>query len=257
MRPNNIYKTLTAAKKAGQKKFAVLIDPDEMRLENFDQILLLAAAGHVDYFFIGGSLIVNNELERCVRHIKSHSKVPIILFPGNTYQISPFADGILLLSLISGRNPDLLIGKQVVAAPYLKKSSLEILATGYMLVDGGKPTAVSYISNTQPIPADKPDIAVCTAMAGEMLGLKLLYMDAGSGARQPVSNTMIRQVSQNTDIPLIVGGGIRTPAQAEERLAAGADMLVIGNAIEKDPDQLVHFARVIHNFNLQANEILK
>lgn len=257
MMPTNIYEALTAAKKANQKKFAVLIDPDEMRLDNFEQILVLAAAGHVDYFFIGGSLILNNELERCVRHIKQHSNVPIILFPGNTYQISKSADGILLLSLISGRNPDLLIGKQVIAAPYLKKSKLEILSTGYMLIDGGKATAVSYISNTQPIPADKPDIAVCTAMAGEMLGLKLLYMDAGSGAGKPVSNTMIREVSKNTDLPLIVGGGIKTPELIEEKLAAGADVIVIGNAIEKDPDLLIHFARTIHDFNLQGNELLK
>lgn len=228
-----------------------------MRLDNFDQILVLAASGHVDYFFIGGSLILNNELDRCVRHIKAHSKVPIILFPGNTYQLSKSADGILLLSLISGRNPELLIGKQVIAAPYLKQSKLEILSTGYMLIDGGKPTAVSYISNTQPIPADKPDIAVCTAMAGEMLGLKMLYMDAGSGARQPVSNAMIEQVSKNTDIPLIVGGGIRTTEQVADKLAAGADMIVVGNAIEKDPDLLVHFARTIHSFNLHRNEMLK
>ncbi|MEZ4947822.1 MAG: geranylgeranylglyceryl/heptaprenylglyceryl phosphate synthase [Saprospiraceae bacterium] len=252
-----LYSTLKEARKNGEKKFAVLVDPDQLRLEHFDQILLLAASGHVDYFFIGGSLILNNELDHCVRHIKTHTKVPTILFPGNTFQISKNADAILLLSLISGRNPELLIGKHVIAAPYLKKSGLEVMPTGYMLVDGGNPTSVSYISNTQPIPADKEDIAVCTAMAGEMLGMQLIYLDAGSGAKNPVSNKMIKSVSKNVDIPIIVGGGLRNSDQVEEKLRAGADLVVVGNAIEKDPELLVSMAKRVHEFNKLDTGILK
>ena len=157
------------------------------------------------------------------------------------------ADGILFLSLISGRNAELLIGKHVITAPYLKVSPLEILPTGYMLIDGGVPTTVSYISNTQPIPANKDDVALCTAVAGEMLGLKLMYMDAGSGAINPVSTSMIETVSQALDIPLIVGGGIRTPERAFANAQAGADVIVVGNAIEKEPSLLLEMAEAVHS----------
>ena len=184
--------------------------------------------------------------KRAVVMLKKNSDIPVILFPGSTFQISFHADAILFLSLISGRNPELLIGKQVIAAPYLRKSSLEILSTGYMLVDGGVPTTVSYISGTTPIPADKPEIAMCTAMAGEMLGMKLLYLDAGSGARQPASNQMIRMLSDNTSVPLILGGGVRTPELAFEKAKAGADITVVGNAIEKDPELIIEIANAIH-----------
>ena len=158
--------------------------------------------------------------------------MPVVLFPGSNLHIDMAADAILFLSLISGRNPDFLIGQHVLAAPILKRSRLEILPTGYLLIDSGRQTTVSYISNTTPIPHDKPDVAACTAMAGEMLGLKLVYLDAGSGAQQPVTARMVATVRRTVDAPLVVGGGITTPAQAEELLRAGADLVVVGNAIE-------------------------
>jgi putative glycerol-1-phosphate prenyltransferase len=154
-----------------------------------------------------------------------------------------------LLSLISGRNPEYLIGQHVTAAPILKKSKLEILPTGYMLIDCGKQTTVSYISNTTPIPYDKPSVAVCTAMAGEMLGLKLLYVDGGSGAQMPVSAQMIAAIRKSVDIPIIVGGGISSPKKAAEALTAGADLIVIGNVIEKDPNLLIEVSEQINAMN--------
>jgi putative glycerol-1-phosphate prenyltransferase len=174
--------------------------------------------------------------------------VPVVLFPGSNLYIHSDADGILFLSLISGRNPEFLIGQHVVAAPLLKASGLEILPTGYMLVDGGKPTTVSYISNTQPIPADKADIAACTAMAGEMLGQQLLYLDAGSGAENPVSPGMISAVKKATSLPLLAGGGIRSGEQARNAWEAGADCIVIGNVLESNPGLLEDFIRIRDSF---------
>lgn len=229
---------------------AVLIDPDKVRLSNIQEVLKLAVEANVDYFFIGGSLIVNNMLDHCLDSIKKLCDIPMILFPGNSFQLSYKADGILFLSLISGRNAELLIGKHVITAPYLKMSPLEIIPTGYMLIDGGVPTTVSYVSNTQPIPASKDDVAMCTALAGQMLGLKLIYMDAGSGAKHPISASMIEAVSQTINIPLVVGGGIKTPEKAFENVKAGADIVVVGNAIEKDPQLVKEIADAIHSVNL-------
>ncbi len=225
---------------------AVLIDPDKVRLEKLDQLVDLSLLAKVDFFFIGGSLIVNNQLDACLSAIKVKCDIPLVLFPGDSYQLSYKADGILFLSLISGRNPELLIGKHVITAPYLKMSPLEVIPTGYMLVDGGVPTTVSYISNTSPIPSDKEDIAACTAMAGEMLGLRCIYMDAGSGARTPISAELISAVRSVIDIPVIVGGGIRTPEQAERNVLAGADIIVVGNAFENDPSLVVSMAQAVH-----------
>ncbi len=234
------------AKKTGKKKFIVLIDPDKVRLGNMDAVLENAVKANVDYFFIGGSLIVNNQLDQCLLAIKERCKIPMVLFPGSSLQLSWKADAILFLSLISGRNPDLLIGNHVIAAPYLKLSPLEVMPTGYMLIDGEAETSVLYMSNTRPIPTHKDDIAVCTAMAGEMLGLRLLYMDAGSGAKKPISEEIIESVSGAVSVPLIVGGGIRTPEKAAANAKAGADIIVVGNAIEKDPDLVVEMAEAVH-----------
>lgn len=231
----SIYNDLVAARAAGEKKFAVLIDPDKVRLGNMDKVIELSNEVGVDYFFIGGSLVVNNMLDHCLETIREKCTIPMVLFPGNSFQLSYRADAILFLSLISGRNAELLIGNHVISAPYIKMSGLEVLPTGYMLIDGGVPTTVSYISNTQPIPSNKKDVALCTAIAGEMLGLKLMYMDAGSGAKNPVSPEMIEAVSSAIQVPLIVGGGIRTPEQAHANVQAGADVIVVGNAIEDDP----------------------
>lgn len=245
----NIYQDILESKRKGEKKFGVLIDPDKMSLNTFDDVLLQAIKYKVDYFLIGGSLIVNNALDEVLASVKEKCDIPLILFPGNSFQLSNEADAILYLSLISGRNPELLIGKHVITAPFLKKSSLEILPTGYMLINGGVPTTVSYMSNTNPIPSDKNDIALCTALAGELLGLKMIYLEAGSGARNPVSKQMIQTVSKGIHIPLIVGGGIRTPEKARENIEAGADFIIIGNAIEDNPNLLGEMADAIHSLS--------
>jgi putative glycerol-1-phosphate prenyltransferase len=244
-----IYQSIKASRQKSQKQFVILIDPDKMDSVDLESTLLLAQEAKVDYIFVGGSLIVNDMLDYCVQTIKQKTNIPVILFPGNAFQLSYQADALLFLSLISGRNPDLLIGQHVISAPYLKSSNLEIIPTGYMLIDGGVPTTVTYISNTTPIPANKKDVALCTAMAGEMLGLKMIYMDAGSGAQNAISEEMIRTVSENIDIPLIIGGGIRTPEKALANVKAGADVIVVGNAIEKDPTLLLEMAAAVHSLN--------
>lgn len=238
----SVLQLINNRKLEGKKQLAVLIDPDKTDDSRLRQLALLAADNKVDYFFVGGSLLVNNGLDSCIKTIKELSGVPVVLFPGNTMQLSYRADAILFLSLISGRNPEMLIGRHVVAAPYLKLSNIEVISTGYMLIESGKPTAVSYMSNSSPIPADKDDIAMCTAMAGEMLGLRVIFMDAGSGAIHPVSAEMIHNVSQSIGIPLIVGGGISTPELAIKSATAGADVIVIGNALEKDPAVVAEIA---------------
>jgi phosphoglycerol geranylgeranyltransferase len=229
-------------RKSGKKGLAVLLDPDkESTIGLKDRIGILAKA-EPDFFFVGGSLITGNSFQILVEAIRKTCEIPVVIFPGSNLHIHGDADGILLLSLISGRNPELLIGQHVAAAPILKNADLEILPTGYMLVDGGRPTTVSYMSNTAPIPSDKPEIAVCTAMAGEMLGLKLLYLDAGSGALTPVPAEMIRQVKGASGIPLLAGGGIRSAAQARDAWEAGADCIVVGNALESSPELINELA---------------
>ena len=242
----NIYNLLAGKKGKKGKKFAVLIDPDKTNHKQLKSIVEIASENYVDFFFVGGSLLTNDHLDITVKTIKDHTDIPVVLFPGNTMQINKNADAIFLLSLISGRNPEMLIGRHVIAAPYLKSSKLEIIPTGYMLIESGKPTAALYMSNSTPIPADKEDIAVCTAMAGEMLGLKLIYMDAGSGAIITVSEKMIAKVKQNISIPLIVGGGIRTPAKAHDFCIAGADVVVVGNAIEENIRLIENIADAVH-----------
>ncbi len=248
MAASQFYHRILKAKREGRKQFVVLIDPDKIEGDQLERILELAGRAAVDYFFVGGSLIVNDGLDACLRTIREHSDIPTLLFPGSTFQINDRADGILYLSLISGRNAELLIGQQVIAAPYLKASPLEVISTGYVLIDGGVPTTVSYMSNSQPVPANKEDIAVCTAMAGEMLGLKMIYLDAGSGARTPVSSAMIKAVRRNIEAPLIVGGGIRSPERALASVHAGADLLVVGNAVEKAPSLLLELADAVHSY---------
>lgn len=239
-----LYSSLSENK----KQFAVLIDPDKYNSRQLIDLVSLAEESMVSYFFVGGSLLSEDNLDTAIRIIKDHSRIPVIIFPGDEMQINKHADGILLLSLISGRNPDLLIGKHVIAAPYLKRSGLEILPTGYMLIDSGRSTTALYMSNSLPIPADKDEIAVLTAMAGEMLGLKLIYMDGGSGAQTPVSCSMIEKVKQNISIPLIIGGGIRNAQTAADRFKAGADILVVGNAIEDNHSLLKQIAEVALSF---------
>lgn len=230
-----IYEKLLSDKKEGRKSLSILVDPDKTEPGQAEELAQFAGEAKVDYFFVGSSILTRDHLIKTVNALKSACNLPVILFPGNTMQLCSTADAILFLSMISGRNPELLIGKHVIAAPMLKESGIEVIPTGYMLIDCGHPTSVSYMSHTLPIPHDKDDIAVCTAMAGEMLGLKTIYLDAGSGARLSISNRMIKAVRQQVNIPIIVGGGIRTPEKVIDVYRAGADMVVIGNALEKDP----------------------
>ncbi|SIT89591.1 geranylgeranylglyceryl/heptaprenylglyceryl phosphate synthase [Pontibacter indicus] len=234
----------------GRKHFAVLIDPDNLDEASCLNLLSLSETHQVDFFFVGGSLITTDNQAAIIRLIKENSAIPVILFPSNSLHIDKQADGILLLSLISGRNADFLIGQHVLSAPILKASELQVYPTGYMLVDTGRQTTASYMSGTTPIPYDKPAIAACTAMAGELLGLRYIYLDGGSGALHPVSPDMIRAVRQSVEVPIIVGGGIDTAAKAKAALEAGADVLVVGNHIEKNPGFLAEVSHTIASYNL-------
>lgn len=240
-----IYQHILNKKEEGKKLFAVLVDPDKFGTAGFLDAIV---DSHVDILLIGGSLLTNGNLEECIQVVKNKTKLPVLIFPGNVLQINKHADGILLLSLISGRNAEMLIGNHVLAAPVLKKSGIEIIPTGYILVDGGRTTSVSYISNTTPIPADKYDIATCTAIAGEQLGLKMIYLEAGSGAINNVNAEMITAVRNSIALPLIVGGGINSPEKALVCCKAGADIIVIGNAAEKNINLIKLVSEIVHSF---------
>lgn len=247
-----IHKLITDNKAKGKKSFALLIDPDKISPKALSLTIEKADAAGVDFIFIGGSLVVNPRMDEMVSNIKRETSIPVVIFPGSPSQVSRFADGLLYLSLISGRNPELLIGQHVLSATMVRESGLEIISTGYMLIDGGSPTSISYISNTLPIPSDKNDIAVSTALAGEMLGMKTIYMDAGSGAKTPITESMIKAVSSQLTIPLIIGGGITDPEKAYLNCKSGADIIVVGNAIEKDTTLISEMASAI-----KATENLK
>ncbi len=230
------------------KRFALLIDPDKQSEESLPELLKLVNTTPPDLILTGGSILVK-PIGKTIAAIKKTTSVPVFLFPGNILQLSGNADGILLLSLISGRNPEFLIGNHVLAAPELRRSGIEVIPTGYMLIENGRSTSVEYMSQTRPIPFGKTDIAVATAMAGEMLGLKMLYLEAGSGASHPVGIDMIRAIRAAVKLPLIAGGGIRTAADAEKARSAGADMLVVGTAIEGTPGLLREFAELRDRLN--------
>jgi len=235
-----IYNTLIATP---AKKIALLIDPDNHTDSSLVTTLSVAGDATIDFILVGGSL-VSIPIDHTIEIIKKASPLPVILFPGSLLQLSDKADGILLLSLISGRNPDYLIGNHVLAAHFLKKSGLEIIPTGYIIIDGKSVSSVEYISNTRPIPVEKSDIVVATALAGEMLGHKLIYLEAGSGADRRVSERVVTEVKKNIRIPLMVGGGIRTPEDARSLYQAGADIIVVGTAAEEDPEILLKIAAV-------------
>ncbi|MCX6273352.1 MAG: geranylgeranylglyceryl/heptaprenylglyceryl phosphate synthase [Bacteroidetes bacterium] len=231
----------------GKKLFAVLLDPDKYDEPHLSDTLKKCEEAEVDLLLAGGSLLMHHRLDAFVNQVKEESCLPLVLFPGDLTQISPQADAILFLSLISGRNPEMLIGRHVLAAPRLKETSLEIIPTGYMLIGNDARTTAHYMSNTFPIPEDKEDVAMCTAMAGNMLGMRLIYMDAGSGARHTVSPGMITRVKQHITVPLVIGGGIRTAGTAFELAKAGADVLVAGNALENDNGLISQLAKAIHS----------
>lgn len=229
----------------GGKKFALLIDPDQYSVHSLIATVYAANESEVNIILVGGS-IVADRVDETIEIIKKHTDIPVILFPGSLMQLSNKADGVLLLSLISGRNPEYLIGNHVLAAPYLKKTKLEIIPTGYILIESKEISSVEYVSNTRPIPRNKIDIIVATAVAGEMLGNKLIYLEAGSGASEPVDEKIINEVKRNISIPLIVGGGLKNQDDTEKILNAGADIVVVGNAIEKDLNKLHQIIRAMN-----------
>lgn len=239
---STIYNKIIEGHKANKKSLAVLIDPDNLDFSLLEHKIKLSVKAGVDYFFLGGSLIADDCLDKALDLIQKNCDIPTVIFPGTVQQINGKADSILLLSLISGRNPETLIGKHVAAAPILKASGLEIISTGYMLIDSGRATTASYISNTSPIPRDKAQIAACTALAGEMLGLKLIFLDGGSGALNPVPDKMVAATRKTVDCPIIVGGGIKTAEKAKSLYEAGADIVVVGNAFEENAELILEIA---------------
>lgn len=232
----NIYNNILKSKANNEKLLAILLDPDKIDLNTLELLIEKISQSPATHIFIGGSLVENNILDELVILLKKQLDLPIILFPGNPSQISSLADGILFLSLISGRNPDFLIEHQVKAAPILKKTQLEIISTGYILIESGTKTAVERVSKTNPLDRNNPDLALATAQAGEMLGNKLIYLEAGSGAKQAVPLEMIKKVAQNIKIPLLVGGGIIDLQRIQKAYDSGADLVVIGTAFENDVD---------------------
>ncbi|MBK9422325.1 MAG: geranylgeranylglyceryl/heptaprenylglyceryl phosphate synthase [Flavobacteriales bacterium] len=242
-----VIELIDAAKADGRKMLAVLIDPDFGADHAFlERTVQNACMAKADLIFVGGSLLTSNAFDRCVDLVKKWSDRPVVLFPGSPAQLSPHADAVLFLSLISGRNPELLIGHHVTAAPTIRAMGIEAIPTGYMLVDGGKPTTVSYVSQTLPIPHDKPGIAAATAIAGELLGLRTIYMDTGSGALNTVSPDMISSVRKSVDLPIIIGGGIRDVRTAQALCDAGADVVVVGTAFEQDPEHIFAMSQAVH-----------
>ena len=229
-----IYSAILKAKSENSKLLAILLDPDKIVWDALDQMVSRINKSPATHIFIGGSLVLSNQIDQMIVRIKKSCHLPIVLFPGNPSQISKLADGILFLSLVSGRNPDYLIGHHVTAAPILKKTNLEIIPTAYILIGGGNQTAVAITSQTQPISGDNVLEVLHTAQAGEMLGSKLLYLEAGSGAALAVPSQIIEAVSKETATPLIVGGGIQTLEGIQQAYKAGADMVVIGTAFERD-----------------------
>ncbi len=240
---SKVYCSVLQNIRLGRKMLAVLVDPDKCDDAHLQRLLALLKLHTPDYVFVGGSQL-KISFSHLIETFKSELQIPVILFPGDATQFSPNADALLFLSLISGRNPEYLIGQHISAAIPIHKSGLEVIPVGYMLIDGAKKSAVEYISNTQPIPRDKNEIALSTALAGQLLGLKAIYLEAGSGAQMPVPAAMIQYVKQQISIPLIVGGGIRTSEQLQSTFDAGADLVVIGNVLENEPDKIELFTTV-------------
>lgn len=241
----SVFQTLLASQRAN---YLVLIDPDRKNDERLEELVAGVNAAGVDAILVGGSLIMDGDFERRMEVIKTASQVPVILFPGASNQLSGHADAILFMSLLSGRNPQYLIGEQVQAAPVVRHLGLEVIPTGYLLLAGGNPTAVEFMSNSQPLPMDKPDLVLAHALAAQYLGMSLVYLEAGSGAQRAVSDEIVRTVSGELDIPVLVGGGIRTPDEAASKVRAGARFVVTGSALEHNSsrDAMQAFADAVH-----------
>ena len=243
----SILEQISSCQKQKKKMISILIDPDKATENQIDKLIGHPDFINVDFIFVGGSLVTDGNMGHCIHLVKQRTQKPVVIFPGSPNQIDNQADGLLLLNLISGRNSDLLIGRHVESSHKLKNSNLELLSTGYILLDGGRTTTVSYISNTTPIPQDKPDIAAATALAGCQIGHKLIYLDCGSGANKHASEKLIQCVKNEISVPLIVGGGIKTQYDAEKVFRAGADIVVVGNHLEKNPYFLSELVAAKHN----------
>lgn len=245
----NLYKSILLNKDSNRKMLAVLIDPDQCRGSILAGTIAALKSDTPDFIFVGGSHTIYSSVDSLIELLKEEVKAPVVLFPGNASQFSTHADAILYLSLLSGRNAEYLIGQHLNSAVAIKQSSVEVIPTGYLLVDGGKPSSVEYVSNTRPIPRDKNQIALSTAVAGELLGMKLIYLEAGSGAAIPVPVEMISKVNEGLSLPLIVGGGIKKPAQMLSAFAAGAHLVVVGNAFETNPSLISDFVSALREYN--------
>ncbi len=244
----NQLQTIWDAKSAHRPLFAILIDPGKLSITAIRDLIILAEDCIVDFIFVGGSscsLPVFNEM---ISFLKEEQNRPVIIFPGSEFQVSENADALLLLSLISGRNPDLLIGKHVEAAKRLFESGLEVIPTGYILIESGKPTTVEQVSETKSLPRTNPELTLSTALAGQLLGMQLIYLEAGSGAENHVPVETIELLSSKLNIPIIVGGGITDAEKLQHVIDAGADLVVVGNALEKDPQLLKQFSQVIQQY---------
>ena len=244
----SVYKYILEKKQKNEKIFTLLIDPDRLTPEKLKDFIPFAGKEGVDAFFIGSSFLMSDFFDSYIVEIKNFTKKPVVIFPGNPNQVSKNADALLFLSVISGRNPEHLIGSHVQAAPIIHKMKLETIPTGYMLIESGALTTAQFMNNSLPIPREKTGLAVAHALAGQYLGLKMIYLEAGSGAKMSVPPEMIGAVRKYLDIPLIAGGGIKTPEEAETKVKAGADMVVIGNHFEEDQnrEQIKQFSKAIH-----------
>ena len=243
------FERLLNVRKERGAGYFVLLDPDKTHRDQLPSIVREATEAGVDGFLVGGSLMSTDEFEQHLRTIKQNTSVPVIIFPGSIMQVSSVADAILFLILISGRNPEHLIGNQVIAAPIIRRSGLEPISTGYMLIEAGNTTSAEFMSNTKPIPRDKADIAVAHALAAEIIGMKFVYLDAGSGANASVPEEMLRAIASKCSLPMIVGGGIRTPEEARKKVEAGASFVVTGTVTEHNNHHsfIKEFAEAVHS----------
>ena len=244
----SVYRKIIETIEKKGAAFFILLDPDNINFKNLPRFLDFCRSADVDGFLVGGSLMIKGDITNSIEEIKKHTDLPVVIFPGSVSQVTEKADAILFISLISGRNAEDLIGKHVLAAPIIKHKKIEPLATGYMLVESGKQTTAEYISGSKPIPRNKPEIAAATALAGEYLGMKLIYLEGGSGAEMSVPAEMISEVKNVCSLPIIVGGGIRDSRSAAEKVKAGASIIIIGNHFENEEHWhlITDFSHAIH-----------
>jgi phosphoglycerol geranylgeranyltransferase len=248
----NLYKSILLNRETNRKMLAVLIDPDQCRGSVLAGTVAVLKSHVPDFIFVGGSHMLTGSVDSLIELLKDEVKTNVVLFPGNAAQFSTNADALLYLSLLSGRNAEFMIGQHITSSIAIKKTNMEVIPTGYLLIDGGKPSSVEYISNTRPIPRDKKEIALSTAVAAELLGMRMVYLEAGSGANLPVLQEMIEYVSAGLSLPLIVGGGIKTTAQMKAAFDAGADIVVVGNAFESDPTRIAEFVTCVKAYSNES-----